>query len=358
MDVSVILDARRHIDDLLIAFEPVLGEPLILHSLNIIKKANRISETVVLIPKGKEGEFIDFFKNYPEFKDIELSQEDVLSQNAVTISIDQIFVPHILKGILKSRRANISNALIMQISRKEDIEKAEAFLIRDRDLVISRYANMRIARRMVFYLLDKKVTPNQISLLMGLFGVGSAVLAAIGGYRYDLLSVLCMQIALTLDLTDGYLARLRGCSSQFGSWFDTLLDEIVTISIITGIVIGVIRSSPGVVWYFLGAVWILSYHALACSFWFNKALDLNEPISDSSPDQAAQRVFTKVKKVRILGGVKWAINATGGLDTKFYIMSVGMILNIKGLLIAFMAISQASILLNVILTRYLGAKTE
>jgi CDP-L-myo-inositol myo-inositolphosphotransferase len=106
-------------------------------------------------------------------------------------------------------------------------EKALLGRLRDKanDGPVSRYLNrplsVRISRRLVNY----PVTPNQISLFSFLCSLLSAGLFALGGYPGLLLGGLLAQFASVIDGCDGEVARLKFQGSDYGGWFDAVLDR-------------------------------------------------------------------------------------------------------------------------------------
>lgn len=84
------------------------------------------------------------------------------------------------------------------------------------------------------------LTPNQVSIL----GIVFAVLSAITYWQWKLNSLLIILAPLLmlasglLDALDGALARLYGEATNFGEFFDSLLDRYADAIIICGIILG------------------------------------------------------------------------------------------------------------------------
>ena len=84
------------------------------------------------------------------------------------------------------------------------------------------------------------LTPNQVSIL----GIVLAVLSAITYWQWKLNSLLLILAPLLmlasglLDALDGALARLYGEATNFGGFFDSLLDRYADAVIICGIILG------------------------------------------------------------------------------------------------------------------------
>ena len=84
------------------------------------------------------------------------------------------------------------------------------------------------------------LNPNQVSIL----GIALAVLSAITYWQWKLhpilliLAPLLMLASGLLDALDGALARLYGEATNFGGFFDSLLDRYADAVIICGIILG------------------------------------------------------------------------------------------------------------------------
>jgi archaetidylinositol phosphate synthase len=84
------------------------------------------------------------------------------------------------------------------------------------------------------------LSPNQVSIL----GIALAVLSAITYWQWKLNSLLLILAPLLmlasglLDALDGALARLYGEATNFGGFFDSLLDRYADAIIICGIILG------------------------------------------------------------------------------------------------------------------------
>jgi CDP-L-myo-inositol myo-inositolphosphotransferase len=118
--------------------------------------------------------------------------------------------------------------------------KAEQALLkrlRDKpnDGPVARYLNRPISVRMSRYLVQGDMTPNQISLFSFLCSVLAAGLFALGGYVALLLGGVLAQFASIVDGCDGEVARLKYQSSDFGGWFDAVLDRYADAFLLFGL---------------------------------------------------------------------------------------------------------------------------
>jgi len=147
-------------------------------------------------------------------------------------------------------------------------EKALLNGLRDKpnDGPVSRYINrplsIRISRRLVKY----PITPNQISVFSFLCSLLGAGLFALGGYPGLLLGGLLAQFASVLDGCDGEVARLKFQGSDYGGWFDAVLDRYADAFLLFGLTSHALSANPGPLMLFIGFLaiigsFILSYTA-------------------------------------------------------------------------------------------------
>jgi phosphatidylglycerophosphate synthase len=70
-----------------------------------------------------------------------------------------------------------------------------------------------------------RITPNQISFVSFLTGIGAAAAFAQGSHGWLALGALLYHVSFVLDCMDGKIARLKGTGSAFGMWLDFSFDQ-------------------------------------------------------------------------------------------------------------------------------------
>ncbi len=120
------------------------------------------------------------------------------------------------------------------------LQRAEKTLLgrlRDKtnDGPVSRYLNRPISALLSRQLVKLPVTPNQISLFSFLCSLLAAGLFASGGYLTLLLGGVLAQFASIVDGCDGEVARLKYQGSDFGGWFDAVLDRYADAFLLFGL---------------------------------------------------------------------------------------------------------------------------
>ncbi|GGK83048.1 CDP-alcohol phosphatidyltransferase family protein [Mangrovihabitans endophyticus] len=73
------------------------------------------------------------------------------------------------------------------------------------------------------------ITPNLLSAIAFVFGIGSAVCFALGTHAWLAVGALLFHLSFVVDCMDGKIARLNGTGSMFGAWFDFMFDRVRVI---------------------------------------------------------------------------------------------------------------------------------
>ena len=97
---------------------------------------------------------------------------------------------------------------------------------------VSRYLNRRFSRPIARALVHTPVTPNQVSFLAFLI---AAAAAALFYYDLNIWAGVLVQASSIVDGVDGDLARAKNMASQFGGFFDALLDRYADAVILAGL---------------------------------------------------------------------------------------------------------------------------
>jgi len=100
------------------------------------------------------------------------------------------------------------------------------------DGYISKYVNRNMSEPMARLLAKTKVTPNQMT--WAAFGIAllSFVSFVLGN---NIIAGLLVQLSSIVDGIDGSLARLKGMTSEFGGFLDSVLDRYADILIALGL---------------------------------------------------------------------------------------------------------------------------
>jgi len=103
----------------------------------------------------------------------------------------------------------------------------------------------RLVRPLTRVLAHTAVTPNQLTTLRLLTGLGAAAAYAIGESLWTFLGGFLFLLSMALDRADGELARATGATTEWGHRFDLICDAIVNAGLFIGIGIGLRASTLG-----------------------------------------------------------------------------------------------------------------
>ena len=105
---------------------------------------------------------------------------------------------------------------------------------------LDRTVSIGISRRLI----PTRITPNAITGLSLIAGLGGAVSLALGTSWIAVLGVLLLWASSILDGCDGELARLKLLTSRFGARFDVVTDHVVHAATFVSVALHVYRTRP------------------------------------------------------------------------------------------------------------------
>ena len=166
---------------------------------------------------------------------------------------------------------------------------------------VSRYLNRPISVRISRILCRFPITPNQISLLSFSGSILAAVLFALGGYPALAAGGVLAQFASIIDGCDGEVARIKFQESDYGRWFDAVLDRYADAFLLFGLTWHAFAGGAGSLVLFAG------FLAIIGSFMLSYTAD--------KYDRLMQRNFASGKSWRI------------GRDIRVFLIFLGALLN-------------------------------
>jgi choline kinase/phosphatidylglycerophosphate synthase len=140
----------------------------------------------------------------------------------------------------RARVVDVTGMPWLDVDTPDALREAEQRLMRDLgrktwDGPVSRYLNRFVSRWLSRYLARTLVTPNQISLISWMLSCVAAGLMAMSGYPALAAGGALAQLASIVDGCDGEIARLKHLQSQFGGWFDAVLDRYADAVLLLGL---------------------------------------------------------------------------------------------------------------------------
>lgn len=190
--------------------------------------------------------------------------QQVVQKGGRLVSADGLPLPvGLVDGVSEDWQARLDQAPVVRAQHfaalvtRETVEQVEhaywSSLTSSSDGWVDRYLNRPFGRLLSKRLVHTAITPNQVSIVATLAGLGAAGLFAIGTAQTALAGALVLQGSAILDCIDGDLARALCKQSPFGRWLDIVGDQVVHIGVFLGIAGGLWRAGSTAPVLFLGA---------------------------------------------------------------------------------------------------------
>jgi hypothetical protein len=139
-------------------------------------------------------------------------------------------------------------------------------------------------------------TPNQISIVSMIFGLGSGIAFYFGEYQYIIAGGIFIFLSNVLDCADGQLARLKKNGTKVGRIIDGFIDYVTGASVFVGIgfALNYITGNPLYAWGLsaLGAasrilqnMFFDYYRNMYLMYVYNKVNDVNGEIIEFTEEQ-------------------------------------------------------------------------
>ncbi len=182
-------------------------------------------------------------------------------------------------------------------------ENAILATLRDKpnDGPVSHYLNRPISMRISRWLVNRKITPNHISLFSFFCSALAAGLFAFGNYSTLLMGGVLAQCASIIDGCDGEVGRLKSQSSRYGGWFDAVLDRYADALLLFGLMWHVYTNNAN------GLILLTGFLAIIGSFMLSYTADK----------------YDNLMRNRINQSMKFRL----GRDARVFLIFLGAILN-------------------------------
>ena len=161
----------------------------------------------------------------------------------------------------KAKILDIKDGFWIDVDDEEAFKKAEGKLLgaleKPSDGPISRYLNRPVSTRISKYLVKTNITPNHISFFSFVLCCIGAFFFFLGEYPYLLLGAILAQVSSVVDGCDGEIARLKFQETEFGAWFDAVLDRYADAFLLFGLTYYVYFPSGNLLYFFVGFLAII-----------------------------------------------------------------------------------------------------
>ena len=188
-----------------------------------------------------------------------------------------------------------------RLINKEDFRVAEERLLKSvglsNDSVMDRLVTRFISRQLTRLFLKTSLTPNQITFLSLLIGLGSAWCFYHGTFFSGITGALLLLVSAWIDCTDGEIARLKFMETSWGARFDIFCDNIVHFFVFFSIGMGLFFATGNPLYILYGGLAIfgslVAFMILSSNIVKKKQAVGQEKISETNlADQLANRDFT------------------------------------------------------------------
>lgn len=122
------------------------------------------------------------------------------------------------------------------------------------DSFVTRVLSRPVSKRLTRWLLDTRVTPNQITVFSLILGLGSALCFMQGGYEMGVGGALLLLFSIWVDGVDGEIARIKFMESPFGARLDILCDNVVHVAVFFSIGFGLYKIQGETIFLILGGL--------------------------------------------------------------------------------------------------------
>ena len=211
---------------------------------------------------------------------------------------------------------DVSDKYWLDVDHQKALKNAKSLLIEQlaklTDGPIAKLFNRPVSLRISALLLKTSITPNQVTLLSFIIGLFASLFFYFGDYLYLIVGGILVQISSIVDGCDGEIARLKLRQTNYGGWFDAVLDRYVDGIIVFGMVYGhwILHSNV--------LIWTVGFAALIGTF-------LNSYTSDKY-DSIFRKKLVCQKEIRM------------GRDVRLFIIFIGALSNQVLLTLAILAV--------------------
>lgn len=161
----------------------------------------------------------------------------------------------------KAKAFDIKDDYWIDVDDEKTFKKAESKLLdtlkKTSDGPISRYLNRPISTRITRHLLRTGITPNYVSFFSFILATLGAFFFFLGGYVNLVIGAILAQVSSVIDGCDGEIARLKFWATEFGGWFDAVLDRYADAFLLFGLTYYVYFANRNFLALFIGFLAII-----------------------------------------------------------------------------------------------------
>ncbi len=156
----------------------------------------------------------------------------------------------------KAKAFDIKDHSWIDVDDEKTFKKAETRLLatlkKTADGPVSRYLNRPLSTRITRYLIRTSITPSYVSFFSFILAMVGAFFFLLGGYINLVVGALLAQVSSVIDGCDGEIARLKFQATEFGGWFDAVLDRYADAFLLFGLTYHVYVANSDIFALFIG----------------------------------------------------------------------------------------------------------
>jgi len=161
----------------------------------------------------------------------------------------------------KAKAFDIKDDYWVDVDDEKRFKRAESKLLatlrKTTDGPISRYINRPISTRITRYLLRTAISPSCISVFSFILAMLGALFFLFRGYTNLVIGAILAQVSSVIDGCDGEIARLKFHITEFGGWFDAVLDRYADAFLLYGLTYYVYFTNRSFLSLFIGFLAII-----------------------------------------------------------------------------------------------------
>jgi phosphatidylglycerophosphate synthase len=341
-DAIILLDARATFGKDPIALFPILGRPWLATFLDMFADAEATSRVIVITDPEYKADIERVVIEHQHGEGVSVITENPNYSGHLYVTVEKVYFRYFFVRAIKRGNSTFGRAILGSLDSPADMKIAEEMASREsagHRTKLVHYFYRPLGRRLAELATRIGITPNPVTLTSLITIPVSATFIALDNYVLGLAAAALLQLFFVLDVTDGMLARITHQRSNFGYWFDTMVDTIHDSAMAVAFSIGAVISTGNIWMTIPGAIWIVSMRALGSNHLIEMAAEIEDKTADikSAPEQYTNKKSSRLfSAIRIAKNVKLAISQPEIILTIF---TVGLVFDAEvGIVIMFASI--------------------
>lgn len=121
-----------------------------------------------------------------------------------------------------------------------------------------------------------RISANQVTVCSGIAQVGGCVLFTFGNHLMNIAGTLLIVLYLTLDVTDGTVARVTKTTSGYGHFLDLVVGFMLPGLVPLSVGLGLYQKTNVWVWLFIGGICAFGWYLGTAIIYLHRTLSTNK----------------------------------------------------------------------------------